>query len=81
MRLKPMLTWRISLVSVLSSSRESNSPSRMRLVANDRSLSGLLMARAIATDASTVASSAMPTQITSVLAAIGPSRVGSACSQ
>jgi hypothetical protein len=46
MRLKPMLTSRISLVSVFSSSRESRSPSRMRLAANDSSFSGRLISRA-----------------------------------
>jgi hypothetical protein len=35
-----MLTSRISLVSVFSSRRESNSPSRMRLAANDSWRSG-----------------------------------------
>ena len=80
-RLKPMLTWRISLVIVVSSRRESNSPSRIRLAANDSSLSGWLMRRAIAAEPSTVASSAMPTHRMIVLADIGPTRVGSTCSQ
>src|ERR1044072_5071070 len=35
-RLKPMLTWRISLVIVVSSRRESYSPSRIRLAGDER---------------------------------------------
>ena len=81
MRLKPMLTWRISLVSVFSSRCESNSPSRMRLAANDSSFSGWLISRAIAAEPNTVASSAMLPHNSSVLQAIGPTRVGSACNQ
>ena len=80
-RLKPMLTARISLVSVFSSRRDSNSPSRMRLAANDSSLSGWLMSRAIAAEPKIVASSAMPSHSVSVLQASGSTRVVSACSQ
>jgi hypothetical protein len=47
MRLKPMLTSRISLVSVFSSRRESRSPSRMRLAANDSCFSGRLISAAM----------------------------------
>ena len=61
-RLKPMLTWRISLVIVVSSRRESYSPSRIRLAANERSFSGRLMRRAMPAEPSTVASSAIETQ-------------------
>ena len=63
MRLKPMLTSRISLVSVFSSRRESRSPSRMRLAANDNCFSGRLIRLAITAEPTSVASSAMPTQI------------------
>src|SRR5664279_2268361 len=80
-RLKPMLTWRISLVIVVSSRRESYSPSRMRLAANERSLSGRLMRRAMPAEPSTVASRAIETQRTMVLVDIGPTRVGSTLSQ
>jgi len=61
MRLKPMLTSRISLVMVVSSSRESYSPSRMRPAASASSRSGWLMRRAIRAEPTTVASSAMTT--------------------
>src|SRR5882724_5216125 len=81
MRLKPMLTWRISLVSVFSSSCDSYSPSRMRLAANDRSRKGWLISRAMPAEPSTVASKAMVTHSSQVLPAIGLTRVGSACSQ
>ena len=81
MRLKPMLTSRISLVSVVSSRRESNSPSRMRLAANDSSFSGWLISRAMAAEPSSVASSAMPTQTNQVPLVSGRTRVASACSQ
>ena len=80
-RLKPMLTWRISLVIVVSSRRESYSPSRIRLAANERSLSGRLISRAMPAEPSTVASSAIETQRTIVLVDIGPTRVGSTLSQ
>ena len=80
-RLKPMLTWRISLVIVVSSRRESYSPSRIRLAANERSLSGRLMRRAMPAEPSTVASSAIETQRMIVLVDIGPTRVGSTLSQ
>ena len=66
-RLKPMLTSRISLVSVFSSRRESRSPSRIRLAANESCLSGRLIKRAIATDPTSVASKAIPIQMNQVL--------------
>ena len=48
MRLKPILTSRISLVTVFSSRRlASKSPSRTRLAANDSCLSGRLIRRAM----------------------------------
>ena len=81
MRLKPRLTSRISLVIVFSSSRESRSPSRMRLAANESCCSGRLMRRAMPTEPSAVAASAMPIQIAQVLPPSGPVCAGAACSQ
>ena len=81
MRLKPRLTSRISLVSVFSSRRESRSPSRMRLAAKDSSRSGRLISRAITTEPTSVASSAMPTQTNQVLLVSGPACAVSDCSQ
>ena len=81
MRLKPMLTWRISAVMVFSSSTESNSPSRMRLAAKESSCSGRLMARAISAEPNTEASSAMLPHSPSVPQVSVPTREESACSQ
>jgi hypothetical protein len=71
-RLKPMFTWRISLVIVVSSRRESYSPSRMRLAANERSCSGRLISAAMPAEPSTVARSAIETQSRMVPVDIGP---------
>ncbi len=53
----------------------------MRLAANDRSLSGRLISRAMPAEPSTVASRAIETHSMMVLVDIGPTRVGSTFSQ
>ena len=81
MRLKPWFTSRISRVIIDSSSRESYSPSRIRLAANDNSLSGLLINRAITIEPSKVAIKAMPTHTNQVRPVMLPKRRLSVCSQ
>ena len=81
MRLKPWFTSRISRVIIDSSRRESYSPSRIRLAANDSSLSGLLISRAITIEPNSVATSAMPTQTNQVRPVMAPTRRLSVCSQ
>ena len=70
MRLKPMLTSRISLVTAFSSSRlASKSPSRTRLAANDSCLSGRLISRAISAAPVSDRPAAVISQISQVRAA------------
>ena len=82
MRLKPMLTSRISLVATFSSSLlASKSPSRMRLAANDSCLSGRLMRRAISAAPTSDRMAAVISQISQVPLCSGPRREGSVSSQ
>ena len=53
----------------------------MRLAAKDRSRSGRLISRAITTEPTSVASSAMPTQTNQVPLVNGPAWAVSVCSQ
>ena len=82
MRLKPMLTSRISLVATCSSSRlASKSPSRIRLAANDSCFRGWLIRRAITAAPVSDRTAAVTSQMTQVLVRDGPSREGSVSSQ
>ena len=68
MRLKPMLTSRISLVTAFSSSRlASKSPSRTRLAAKDNCLSGRLIRRAITAAPASDSAAAVISQTSQVL--------------
>ncbi len=82
MRLKPMLTWRISLVATFSSSRlAAKSPSRTRLAANESCLSGRLIRRAISAAPASDRAAAVSSQISQVRPPVWLKRARSSCIQ
>ncbi|MCY1557336.1 hypothetical protein D9M68_941820 [compost metagenome] len=82
MRLKPMLTWRISLVATVSLSWLAlKSPSRTRLAANESFFNGRLISRAIRAAPARESRAAVPSQISQVMPATSSTREGSVCSQ
>ena len=82
MRLKPMLTSRISFDATNSSRWLAlKSPSRTRLAANDNCLSGRLIRRAIKAAPASDSDAAVISQITQVLLPAGLNRERSVCSQ
>ena len=82
MRLKSMLTSRISCVATFSSSRtEPNFPSRTCAAAACSFLSGWLTSRASSAAPSSESAAAMPNQTSQVLRSTAPTRLGSVSSQ
>ncbi len=77
MRLKPMFTSRISLVTASSSSCAAKSPSRSRLVALESCLSGRLMRPAITAAPASDSAAAVSTHTSQVLPPAGLKREGS----